>query len=218
MGAVGSGAQALALPDLGLVRRRRGDAGAVVARERGGGGGLQRGAGRAARRSAPPRRARGALATPRPVPRGGRLVLGAWPRSPCWRGSARPRCSAMSRRASPTRSPWRSSRIAGRCRGAAREHARRGGQGAGGSADWVEIDVQEIADGTVIVAHDSDFMKQAGVPLKVWEATPEDLARIDIGSWFDPSLCRSAPPDAARGAADGEGARAGPDRAQILRP
>jgi glycerophosphoryl diester phosphodiesterase len=54
-------------------------------------------------------------------------------------------------------------------------------------ADWVEIDVQEIADGTVIVTHDSDFMKQAGVPLKVWEAMPEDLARIDIGSWFDPA-------------------------------
>lgn len=54
-------------------------------------------------------------------------------------------------------------------------------------ADWVEIDVQEIADGTVVVAHDSDFMKQAGVALKVWEAEPTDLARIDIGSWFSPS-------------------------------
>ena len=60
--------------------------------------------------------------------------------------------------------------------------------------DWVEIDVQEIADGTVIVTHDSDFMKQARVPLKVWEATPEDLARIDIGSWFDPSYADQRPP------------------------
>jgi len=61
-------------------------------------------------------------------------------------------------------------------------------------ADWVEIDVQEIADGTVIVTHDSDFMKQAGVPLKVWEATPEDLAQIDIGSWFDPAYADQRPP------------------------
>ena len=38
-------------------------------------------------------------------------------------------------------------------------------------ADWVEIDVQETADGEVIVAHDSDFMKLAGVELKVWDAT-----------------------------------------------
>lgn len=52
-------------------------------------------------------------------------------------------------------------------------------------ADWVEIDVQEIADGQVVVAHDSDFMKLAGVDLKIWDATMEDIAEIDIGSWFD---------------------------------
>ncbi|MDW4551213.1 glycerophosphodiester phosphodiesterase family protein [Defluviimonas sp. D31] len=54
-------------------------------------------------------------------------------------------------------------------------------------ADWVEIDVQESADGEVIVAHDSDFMKSAGNPLKVWDATTDDLGQIDIGSWFDPA-------------------------------
>lgn len=51
-------------------------------------------------------------------------------------------------------------------------------------ADWVEIDVQEAADGTVVVAHDSDFMKLSGVATKVWDATPDELAGIDIGSWF----------------------------------
>jgi glycerophosphoryl diester phosphodiesterase len=54
-------------------------------------------------------------------------------------------------------------------------------------ADWIEIDVQETADDEVVVAHDSDFMKLAGVDLKVWDATKADLAQIDIGSWFDPS-------------------------------
>jgi glycerophosphoryl diester phosphodiesterase len=54
-------------------------------------------------------------------------------------------------------------------------------------ADWIEIDVQETADDEVVVAHDSDFMKLAGVDLKVWDATMADLAEIDIGSWFDPS-------------------------------
>ena len=53
-------------------------------------------------------------------------------------------------------------------------------------ADWVEIDVQETADGQVVVMHDSDFMKLAGVDLRIWEATLDDLSRIDIGSWFDP--------------------------------
>jgi glycerophosphoryl diester phosphodiesterase len=55
-------------------------------------------------------------------------------------------------------------------------------------ADWVEIDVQETADGEVVVIHDSDFMKIAGKPLKVWDATVEDLAGLDIGSWFGPDF------------------------------
>ena len=54
-------------------------------------------------------------------------------------------------------------------------------------ADWVEVDVQETADGEVVVMHDSDFMKLAGVDLKIWDATMEDLATIDVGSWFDPA-------------------------------
>lgn len=52
-------------------------------------------------------------------------------------------------------------------------------------ADWIEIDVQESADGQVIVMHDSDFMKQAGNPLKVWDSQEDQLSGIDIGSWFD---------------------------------
>lgn len=52
-------------------------------------------------------------------------------------------------------------------------------------ADWVEIDVQETADGQVVVFHDSDFMKLAGVNLKIWDATLADLVDIDIGSRFD---------------------------------
>jgi len=53
-------------------------------------------------------------------------------------------------------------------------------------ADSVEIDVQESADGEVVVAHDSDFMKTAGVATKVWEASWEQLQGIDIGAWFAP--------------------------------
>ncbi|AVO38379.1 glycerophosphodiester phosphodiesterase family protein [Pukyongiella litopenaei] len=54
-------------------------------------------------------------------------------------------------------------------------------------ADWVEIDVQETVDGRVVVMHDSDFMKLSGIDLKIWDATMDDLAGIDIGSWFDPA-------------------------------
>lgn len=55
-------------------------------------------------------------------------------------------------------------------------------------ADWVEIDVQETADGYVIVAHDSDLMKAARVANKIWEMSLEEVQQIDIGSWFDPSF------------------------------
>jgi len=55
-------------------------------------------------------------------------------------------------------------------------------------ADWVEIDVQETADGHVVVYHDADFKRLAGNELKIWDATLSDLADIDIGSSFDPEF------------------------------
>jgi glycerophosphoryl diester phosphodiesterase len=55
-------------------------------------------------------------------------------------------------------------------------------------ADWIELDVQETAEGEVVVFHDRDFMKLAGIPLQIRHATRADLDRIDIGSWFDPSF------------------------------
>jgi glycerophosphoryl diester phosphodiesterase len=53
-------------------------------------------------------------------------------------------------------------------------------------ADWIEVDVQENADGEVVVIHDKDFMRFAGNPLKVWDARSSDMAAIDVGSWFGP--------------------------------
>ncbi len=55
-------------------------------------------------------------------------------------------------------------------------------------ADWIELDVQETAEGEVVVFHDRDFMKLAGTSLEIRHATRADLDRIDIGSWFDPSF------------------------------
>ncbi len=62
------------------------------------------------------------------------------------------------------------------------------------STDWIELDVQENADGVVIVAHDSDFMKVAGVGVKVWNATTEQLRQIDIGSRFAPEFSAERTP------------------------
>jgi glycerophosphoryl diester phosphodiesterase len=72
-------------------------------------------------------------------------------------------------------------------------------------ADWVEIDVQETADGEVIVFHDSDFMKMAGVGTKTWDATLADVRAIDIGRGFSPRFTGEHAPtlgevlDACRG-------------------
>lgn len=51
-------------------------------------------------------------------------------------------------------------------------------------SDWIEIDVQETADGEVVVIHDSDFMKLARNKTKVWDARLSDLNDIDIGGSF----------------------------------
>lgn len=55
-------------------------------------------------------------------------------------------------------------------------------------ADFAEIDVQETADGVVIVMHDSDFMRIAGQRLNIWDTTFADLQKFDAGAWFDESF------------------------------
>ena len=62
------------------------------------------------------------------------------------------------------------------------------------STDYIEIDVQETADGEVVVFHDSDFMKTARNPLTIWNARRADIDRIDIGSWFDPAYAAERVP------------------------
>jgi glycerophosphoryl diester phosphodiesterase len=61
-------------------------------------------------------------------------------------------------------------------------------RGIADGADWLELDVQENADGTVVVEHDRDFMRAAGVRLEVWEATDADLETIDIGRLVAPEF------------------------------
>jgi len=51
-------------------------------------------------------------------------------------------------------------------------------------AQWVEIDVQETADGRIVVIHDSDLKKIGGSSLTVAGSTLQQLQQVDIGSWF----------------------------------
>ncbi len=52
--------------------------------------------------------------------------------------------------------------------------------------DWVEIDVQEARDGTLVLLHDHDLRRVAGDPRGVWELDQSALARLEAGAWFSP--------------------------------
>jgi glycerophosphoryl diester phosphodiesterase len=53
-------------------------------------------------------------------------------------------------------------------------------------ADYVEIDVQETLDGEVVVLHDTDLRRVAGLARSIWEVRYKDIKDLDVGSWFDP--------------------------------
>jgi len=55
-------------------------------------------------------------------------------------------------------------------------------------ADWVEVDVQETADGVVVVHHDADFMRAARDDRKLWNLTFDEATAIDIGTWKGPEF------------------------------
>jgi glycerophosphoryl diester phosphodiesterase len=55
-------------------------------------------------------------------------------------------------------------------------------------ADYAEIDVQETADGVVVLLHDEDLMRMAGVDRKIWEITYSELDGVDVGSRFAPEF------------------------------
>lgn len=52
------------------------------------------------------------------------------------------------------------------------------------NADWVEVDVQQTADGSVVVTHDSDFMRLLGEPANIWDLTQQEIQSFDVGGWF----------------------------------
>ena len=55
-------------------------------------------------------------------------------------------------------------------------------------ADFAEIDVQETADGVIVLLHDTDFMRIAGVNKKIWQLNYTEIKSFDAGSWFSPDF------------------------------
>lgn len=55
-------------------------------------------------------------------------------------------------------------------------------------ADVVEIDVQETADGVVVLAHDKDLNRVFGIDKGIWEVRYDELRDRDSGGWFAPAF------------------------------
>jgi glycerophosphoryl diester phosphodiesterase len=53
-------------------------------------------------------------------------------------------------------------------------------------ADFAEIDVRATADGVVVLMHDEDLRRVAGINKKVRNMTYADLKDLDVGLWFSP--------------------------------
>lgn len=51
-------------------------------------------------------------------------------------------------------------------------------------ADYVEIDVQETRDGTVVLAHDKDLLRVFNIKKGIWEVSYDELKDRDSGGWF----------------------------------
>lgn len=64
-------------------------------------------------------------------------------------------------------------------------------------ADFVELDVQESADGEVLVVHDSDLMKVGDSPTKIWDGDAATLRSIDIGTYRNPRYAAERVPTLA---------------------
>lgn len=52
------------------------------------------------------------------------------------------------------------------------------------NAEMSELDVQETADGEIIILHDGTLTRTSGVEKNIWETNYADLKGLDVGSWF----------------------------------
>jgi glycerophosphoryl diester phosphodiesterase len=64
-------------------------------------------------------------------------------------------------------------------------------------ADYAEVDVQLTADGVVVLLHDRDFKRVAGVPSRIDELSYDEVRKLDVGSWFGPAFAGERAPTLA---------------------
>jgi glycerophosphoryl diester phosphodiesterase len=64
-------------------------------------------------------------------------------------------------------------------------------------ADYAEMDVQQTADGVVVLLHDRDLRRVAGVSRRLDELSYDEVRQLDVGSWFDPAFAGERVPTLA---------------------
>lgn len=64
-------------------------------------------------------------------------------------------------------------------------------------AGYAELDVQETADGELILLHDNDLERTAGVQWNIWETPYDSLLKIEVGTWFAPEFAGEPVPKLA---------------------
>jgi glycerophosphoryl diester phosphodiesterase len=64
-------------------------------------------------------------------------------------------------------------------------------------ADYAEVDVQQTADGVVVLLHDRDLKRVAGVSRRLDELSYDQVRKLDVGSWFDPAFAGEPVPTLA---------------------
>ncbi len=55
-------------------------------------------------------------------------------------------------------------------------------------ADYAEIDVQQTSDGVVVLLHDGDLKRVAGVGRSVTATSFDEARKLDVGAWFAPEF------------------------------
>jgi glycerophosphoryl diester phosphodiesterase len=64
-------------------------------------------------------------------------------------------------------------------------------------AEGIEFDVRLAADGVPVVIHDATLRRTGLAPGKIADLSSDDLAKVDVGSWFNARFPKKAHPEFA---------------------
>jgi glycerophosphoryl diester phosphodiesterase len=61
-------------------------------------------------------------------------------------------------------------------------------------SDYAEIDVRQTKDGVLVLLHDMNLLRTAGLNKNIWSINLSDLLKLDVGSWFGPEFIKTPIP------------------------